>query len=91
MIRINNCDIDFYHNIKKEFIRAQILRVIDINKFIVVVKHNYTLKKIFCKAKGYKLKNDENKLEALAKINGLINSNSLMVNLKTYGLDKDGL
>jgi len=88
--KVNDCDIDFYHNIVQNKIKGKVLRVIDVNKYIIAIKHNFTLKKIICKAKGFKLKNQNDKLTAIAKFNGLANSENLIVYLKTYGLNKDG-
>ena len=86
---INDCNID--NNIKETNLEGKMLRVISVNKYIIAVKHNRTIRKILCKGKGYKLKDEDEKEIAIAKLNSLINMSYSLVTVDAFGIDENGL
>ena len=67
------------------------LKVISVNKYIIAVKHNRTIRKILCKGKGYKLKDEDEKEIAIAKLISLINMSYSLVTVDAFGIDENGL
>lgn len=86
---INDCNID--NNIKETNLEGKMLRVISVNKYIIAVKHNRTIRKILCKGKGYKLKDEDEKEIAIAKLISLINMSYSLVTVDAFGIDENGL
>lgn len=86
---INDCNID--NNIKETNLEGKMLKVISVNKYIIAVKHNRTIRKILCKGKGYKLKDEDEKEIAIAKLNSLINMSYSLVTVDAFGIDENGL
>lgn len=85
---INDCNID--NNIKETNLEGKMLKVISVNKYIIAVKHNRTIRKILCKGKGYKLKDEDEKEIAIAKLNSLINMSYSLVTVDAFGIDENG-
>ena len=86
---INDCNID--NNIKETNLEGKMLKVISVNKYIIAVKHNRTIRKILCKGKGYKLKDEDEKEIAIAKLISLINMSYSLVTVDAFGIDENGL
>lgn len=86
---INDSNID--NNIKENNLEGKMLKVISVNKYIIAVKHNRTIRKILCKGKGYKLKDEDEKEIAIAKLISLINMSYSLVTVDAFGIDENGL
>ena len=86
---INDSNID--NNIKETNLESKMLKVISVNKYIIALKHNRTIRKILCKGKGYKLKDEDEKEIAIAKFNSLINMSYSLVTVDAFGIDENGL
>ena len=61
------------------------------NKFVVVVNHNRVLKKFICKGRGYKLKNKNDRINSILRLNTLLNLTGGLINVSSFGTDENGL
>jgi len=85
---VNDSNID--NNIIEYNLEGKVLKVIDVNKYIIAVKYNHKIIKILCKGKGYKLKDADERNIAIAKINSLINMSDSLVIIDAFGIDENG-
>ena len=85
---VNDSNID--NNIIEYNLEGKVLKVIDVNKYIIAVKYNHKIRKILCKGKGYKLKDADERNIAIAKINSLINMSDSLVIIDAFGIDENG-
>ena len=85
---VNDSNID--NNIIEYNLEGKVLKVIDVNKYIIAVKYNRKIRRILCKGKGYKLKDADEKNIAIAKINSLINMSDSLVIIDAFGIDETG-
>ena len=85
---VNDYNID--NNIIEYNLEGKVLKVIDVNKYIIAVKYNRKIRRILCKGKGYKLKDADEKNIAIAKINSLINMSDSLVIIDAFGIDETG-
>tara|TARA_Y100000589_G_C26701239_1_gene445805 strand:+ start:99 stop:485 length:387 start_codon:yes stop_codon:yes gene_type:complete len=86
--RISDYDTD--SNIKANGLVGKVLKVVDVNHLIIAIKHNNSIKRIFCKGKGYKLKNITDRNIAIGKVNCLINMSNSIVNINAHGINTTG-
>ena len=90
ILNINDEDVPFYNNIRLDKVEGKIIKVLDINKFIIIIKHNYEYKKFLCKGYGYQIINNDEKEFSLAKLNSILNSIYPVLSITTFGTDENG-
>ena len=87
---VDHNKIEFYNKLEYENIECKVVQTIDSEKFIILIRDGWSIKKVLCRSYGYSVPDKSNEYTIFSKFNTLINQSNGILNAKIYGIDNSG-